>query len=579
MTICEHFIYTSSPLQDQKGYQVTAKSSGISEETIAELDGYMYPIGLNLRKFKESRSLILLTNDLVVYSKVKNIGYGFDKRPDTLYNHTILIRKKDFTKYENDSRIFEDYYLDDPSKEGYLPFIRLETKKIESAQLDLPKQVIEKFLLGIFQAKKIAILNSERFDLIQNLLSILPPSLRLVSFSSLVPEPDRQIKYQIIQTDKSRKIELQEKDFITIEFNTIDESLKNEVEDSFYKSIRYLTMLARSDDKNRIKQLHENFEKISSGTIEEKLVLVTSFDRFVSSDDKLVKEKYAYDILGSLQNLDDADTAFEYSMMIKDFLNEDDLQKYLPQFEINRLIINSMNRPLDLNNIESLFGELSWSSLETRLQLLNKLIQVKSTDFISNGEKLLLDSRYSYYRSEIMQFFVENEKLHKCIFNILDEKNEQNNNDKKSIFELLIEQALNHNSKLVTKLLIFSIFDFNDTYDSMQFKKILEDILKSKNFQKSADANEVLSFIIKIHKRCGDIIEYIPNSGTSGTTDSNERELLEIIKMMKDFLSIILSYKKSLTPSLRQQLTEEKKSLDQFLIKHKLPNRRGWRPW
>ena len=111
MTICENFIYASSPLPEQKGYQIIAKSSGITKEIISELDNYMYPIGLSSRTFKESKSMLLLKNDLIAYSKVKNIGYGFDKRPDTLYNHTIIIRKKDFAKYRNDSRIFEDYFL------------------------------------------------------------------------------------------------------------------------------------------------------------------------------------------------------------------------------------------------------------------------------------------------------------------------------------------------------------------------------------------------------------------------------------------------------------------------------------
>jgi len=48
--------------------------------------------------------------------------------------------------------------------------------------------------------------------------------------------------------------------------------------------------------------------------------------------------------------------------------------------------------------------------------------------------------------------------------------------------------------------------------------------------------------------------------------------------MMKDFISSLSASKKS-TPSIQQALNKEKESLEEFLSKHKLPERKGWRPW
>ena len=101
----EQFIYTAADIENKKGYQIVAKSKGITEKIVSELESYVYPINTDPGKFKESISFIPLENDLIAYSRIKNIGLGYDGRENTLYNHTFIFSKNDFERYDNDSRI------------------------------------------------------------------------------------------------------------------------------------------------------------------------------------------------------------------------------------------------------------------------------------------------------------------------------------------------------------------------------------------------------------------------------------------------------------------------------------------
>ena len=69
----EQFIYTTASIENKKGYQIVAKSEGITEKIVEELETYAYPVDLDPRKFNESRSLLELEND-ELYEQM----YGID---------------------------------------------------------------------------------------------------------------------------------------------------------------------------------------------------------------------------------------------------------------------------------------------------------------------------------------------------------------------------------------------------------------------------------------------------------------------------------------------------------------------
>ena len=200
MSKCEHFIYTAGKIDSREGYQVIAKSQGVSDELTQTLREYMYPLGMNVEEFKKSKSLLLL-GDLVVYSIVKNIGIGFDGRRGTLYNHTFIMKKEEFEKLNFDSRLFDQYFIEDDSIRGQLDVLDIQNQNI-SPNFDLIKSSSSEIQLrllihGLLKNQKIAIV-SDDIEIIQNILSLLPIPYRLIPFSTLVIEPKKQHKFHLM---------------------------------------------------------------------------------------------------------------------------------------------------------------------------------------------------------------------------------------------------------------------------------------------------------------------------------------------------------------------------------------------
>ena len=208
MVLCEQFIFTSSKL-DEGGYQITAKSAGIDSKILQELEEYLYPIGVEPSEFTESKSMVILDKK-IVFIQSKNIGVGFDGRPDTMYSHLIVMEKEDFKKFENDSRIFNGKFVE-IKKSGHLTPLSIEHVKLEPdfSCVDILGIIqFEKCMKLIFKNKKIAIINENNQKVIQSVLSLMPPSFRLMSFSTLTPQPEIQTKFEIVQTFEQKKSSL-----------------------------------------------------------------------------------------------------------------------------------------------------------------------------------------------------------------------------------------------------------------------------------------------------------------------------------------------------------------------------------
>ncbi len=219
--LCDQFIYTTAEINQKKGYQVIAKSAGIDDNIINKLSNYLYPIGITPNLHKTSKSLVVVDNEYVAYSVVKNIGNGYDGRSGTLYTHTIVIGIDKFKKLDFNSKVFDKYLIDDYHIRGILE--QLKIKPIDP-NIDFPylKKYDGDFLIIILSAMmnnhKFAIINNIDIDLIQNLLLLLPINMRLVPFSTQVAKPDKQPNYKIIQSSFHIQTKLND-DFIIIDKN------------------------------------------------------------------------------------------------------------------------------------------------------------------------------------------------------------------------------------------------------------------------------------------------------------------------------------------------------------------------
>ena len=107
--ILEQFVYTAAATRTKTGYQIIARSKGITDDIVSQLNQYVFPLGIDPSEFKESRSLLILKNNKIAFSRIKNIGIGYDGRSDTFYNHTIVMNIKDFKEIDYDTRILENF--------------------------------------------------------------------------------------------------------------------------------------------------------------------------------------------------------------------------------------------------------------------------------------------------------------------------------------------------------------------------------------------------------------------------------------------------------------------------------------
>lgn len=296
----EQFIYTVASIGNKKGYQIIAKSAGVTEKIILELESYFYPIGVEPREFKESCSLILLENDLIAYSRIKNIGLGYDGRDNTLYNHSLIFSKNDFKLCGNDSRIFDKFYLENESIRGVLPTLSVNpTIPSLPLELDDVEIILEPILFSLFSNQKIA-LTSDDIKLPQKILSLLPVSLRLVSFSTLVINPDKQPKFCFILGSKLNKHRFK-KNYTLI---TSDRISMFDDKTSFKRSIAYYSELIRLRKFEELKEIHKLFEEILCTSYKNKLILLCNYSKFQTAVDENEKEQLAETIHRMLKKFD-----------------------------------------------------------------------------------------------------------------------------------------------------------------------------------------------------------------------------------------------------------------------------------
>jgi len=252
MPKCDHFIYTAGKIGSNEGYQIIAKSAGITDEIISKLEKYLYPLGVKISGFEESRSLVILRNNKIAYSIVKNIGVGYDGRRGTLYNHTFVIDEDEFEEVGFDSRIFEKYFIKNDSLRGELKPVNIKQIFLPFDFKFLKKQdpkLLEEILYRILGRKKIAILKTDELMFLQNMLSILPPPLRLIPFSTLVIESDRQDKFHLIQTPKEMESKIT-KSFTIINPDQISSSARRKSE--YEEDINQLLQFVLDEDEKSL---------------------------------------------------------------------------------------------------------------------------------------------------------------------------------------------------------------------------------------------------------------------------------------------------------------------------------------
>lgn len=559
MVLCEHFIYASAETEKKNGYQVIAKSTGVTEKILKELDNYLYPIGTESGKFKSSISLKILT-DHVAFTRVRNIGISYDGRPDTIYSHTIVMKKKDFEKFDNDSRIFNDKYVEE-TKLGHLAPIIIEKKKIQpdfTIISELGIMLSECFLHHIFLGKKIAFVDFNYEKSIQNILSIIPPPLRLISFSSLVADQIRQPDYDIIQI---RKQNLSKSKMVELYFDSIPNFGKSENE-LYENCFRYIVDILKIKSKEKLKNLFEKFEEVD-GTTNEKIILAVTLLRITDKSYQLEPRHIVKleEFLGT--------TSSKFAHNIKNDLRRYLEEDYSSKYEIKNIITKYDEDKLNVTTLGKILGSQSDGTTQSRNKLFHELVENRLTDFQNNGIQILIDIIHRYYNNDIIQGFVEEPRLYSTFDEIFNNSTNIKVEDKKDLFSLTIKNSLCSNPKLLDKLFNYDVFNLEKSEDVKRFKDNIKWIYSSKEFYQELKPEKIYNVSNSIFLK---IFSIFPKNKKSGTIENRWYDLEKIFNMILNALRYLLTMRKfELTNSL-EKIKKMEIELTEFLNENSLPN-------
>ena len=484
MSICEHFIYTSSKTSKKIGYQVILKSKGITERILSQLKEYHYPIGIKPKEFKESCSLIILDDLRIAFSIVKNIGIGYDGRDNTLYNHTFIMKITDFEELNYDSRVFYKYFIDYNSKPNELESIVIPDLKL-SFNMETIHEFglvpLRKFLESYFEDRKIAISNFENKYFIQELLSILPMDLKLNSFSTNVVDSDRQNKFNIIQIAK-QDIHKLNRSFFVIDFSELSK-LHQLPKTNYELVINYISRLMLGNKSKLLNSIFKEFESISGDDFKNKLLVVGNFELLKIARNKSKKEEYALECFRAAEEIGE-NTAYHYYDKTRNYLRKSDTYEYEVNRNQKRLLEEISKHEITYETFSQIFNQLEKNNQKTRIEFLHKLVNKFKTKFITKGEKLLIDTvfSYSYYNEEIIRVFLENPNLHPCVHRILKNDKWLKINEMQNLFERLLKLSLKFNPEFIPEIIGYHVYNLIDSSETLSWKWLIQDLMNSLKF-------------------------------------------------------------------------------------------------
>ncbi len=488
MFSCDHFIYTSAKTDEKEGYQIIAKSNGISNEILSELSGYYYPIGTNLEKFQESRSQLIFKNK-IAYSIIKNIGVGYDARRGTLYNHTFIFDKEDFEKIENDSRIFDNYFIEDSNLSGKLEPIQIKSSPVPidfSAFSGISEGILNKIFHGIISKKKIAYANIESISAIQNLLVALPMPMRLLSFSTLVTDTKRQTTYDFIQIPYD-KIDLTDKRWTVVGFSNKDDSYIR------FKDVTYFSHIIYTKNKSKIHEFNTEFNKIEGESKFDKFKLLNYENLSKQTTESTKKARYYLECAKAASKLH-LKSASVYLNNAKKYAGDPRNPKLLAKINTEQLLQSTEDYHLGLYPIENILKQVEKQDPYLINKVLKNILNKRKNEVKEKGVKFLdeVAGSRSKYQENIFKIFITTKRLNPQIIKFLKLEDFPNINYEKKI-QMVIKLCINNNFELLENILTRINLTISSLDNLKHIKKLVHEIYPNPVFCNDAPPELILA--------------------------------------------------------------------------------------
>lgn len=449
----EQFAYMPAAIGSRRGYQVVGKSPGISDAILAQMEPYMLPAGAG-RGFSSSKSLLLLRGHLVAYSSVTNVGDGYDGRPDALYNHTLVLSEEGFAGVGYDTRALDAHFARDPPR-GALPRVRVEGGAPAPFVQERHRHLVLPVMRALFAGKKVALSEVNDPSFLPNVLAMLPPSMRLVPFSTCLPDPKRQPAYRLA-TYEGRMRTLP-KGFADVS-KPGRGSAGRRLDDA-------LLFLAKRAESGSAGEVFSEFDQTSSPDQRAKIVMLSKVFGVPDSLENL-RAGRARDALGALRGFDQ-ETQSRLMPRLGPFLDEEPPRGPVLPDAGEKFTAKSITKLLD------------GVPAANKRRALEAAYGARGRDLGRNAGSLLADLHGSPHARDVCGFFAATAGLHPGMLEFLSGRTHATHKHRRRVLDLLLPAALKECPRLVPDLFACGVLNWQSKDDARDLLRMLGTVAES----------------------------------------------------------------------------------------------------
>lgn len=294
-----------------------AKSRGITEEIASALRCHFRPPGIKPGDFKESHSLVELAGGKVAYRHARNIGAGYDGRMDTVCSHAVVLDKENFAKCGCDTRGFAALHPGNRQMRGILPSVRLDPMRRPPAADARGVGTELRGVLWLLLSGERAAVESDDPTLAQRILSLLPPSARLVQFSSVSVDAGRQCHCRLVCYPRGKKPRP------SSGFRIASPAFEpaDDCDRALWRATVHYAKTALDGDASHLRRIQDRFEALPSLSGRDRMVLACAYERFLNGADDALKAVCAEDAYPVISKLE-SPAFLPYFETIKDYVEQ-----------------------------------------------------------------------------------------------------------------------------------------------------------------------------------------------------------------------------------------------------------------
>lgn len=455
----EQFAYMPASTKQGKGYQVVAQSPGVSSDMLKQLEAYMLPAGVG-RGFSGSKSLMRLRGGFVAYSNITNVGDGYDGRPDALYNHTLILSEESFAGVGFDTRALDAYFVRKPAR-GTLPRIAVEGGAPAPDITQNYQHLVLPVLRALFEGHSVVASGVNDSSFIPNVLAMLPHSMRVLPFSTCLPDHAKQPAYQLatygglMRSVPDRFVHLGPLGGASPRDDDLDDAI--------------MFLMGRAASAGELGEVLSEFDRIASSTRRSKLILLSKIFGVSKSPPRLQSHR-ASDALAMLRGFD-AYTQSRLTGHLSPFLGAADP----PHAET--LDAELVGEKITANSIARMLDGVPEAN---KNRLLKAVYRARGPDFEKGAGDLLADIRDSPHAQAVYSFFAATEDLHPRILEFLSGSERADRKRARRVQSLLLSVALEENSGLAQKILACGAYGKHPKEDARDLLGILRALAESR---------------------------------------------------------------------------------------------------